>query len=133
MRLLLDSHVALWWLSEHASLGENCKQQIEAADEAYFSAVTPWELGIKRALGKLVFPDGLVAELEAAGFVELPISAAHAVRASGLPDHHRDPFDRMLVAQAQLESLQLVTADRTLQPYDVEILDASGTTGTVAR
>lgn len=124
MRLLIDSHVALWWLSEAPVLGAKCREQLVVADEVYFSAVTPWELGIKRALGKLAFPDGLVAELIAAGFVALPISAAHAVRAQELPAHHRDPFDRMLVAQAQLEALALVTADRTLRPYDIEIIDA---------
>ena len=124
MRLLIDSHVALWWLSEAPVLGSKCREQLVVADEVYFSAVTPWELGIKRALGKLAFPDGLVAELIAAGFVALPISAAHAVRAQELPAHHRDPFDRMLVAQAQLEALALVTADRTLRPYDIEIIDA---------
>lgn len=70
------------------------------------------------------FPDGLAAELVAGGFVELAISAAHGEQASALPDHHRDPFDRMLVAQAQLVSLVLVTADRQLRPYDVEIIDA---------
>ncbi len=124
MRLLVDSHVALWWLGEHASLGANCKDQLEAADEVYFSAVTPWELGIKRAIGKIVFPDGLVAELQSGGFMELPITAVHAEWAPRLPPHHGDPFDRMLVAQAQLESLVFVTADHTIRPDDVEIVDA---------
>lgn len=124
MRLLVDSHVALWWLGADSSLGSACAGQLHSADEVYFSAVTPWELGIKKSLGKLSFPDGLVMELVAGGFVELAISAAHAERAAGLPPHHRDPFDRMLVAQAQLELLVLVTADRLLRPYDVEIIDA---------
>ncbi len=124
MRLLVDSHVALWWLGSHPSLGGRCREQLVVADEVYFSAVTPWELGIKRAIGKLAFPDGLVAQLVAGGFVELPVAAAHAERAPDLPPHHRDPFDRMLVAQAQLESLVLVTADQALRPYDVELVDA---------
>ena len=124
MRLLVDSNVALWWLAEDPLLGPDCTQRIQAADEVYFSAVTLWELGIKRAIGKISFPDGLVAELEAGGFVELAISAAHAERAPGLPAHHRDPFDRMLIAQAQLESLALVTADRTFRLYDLELIDA---------
>ena len=124
MRLLLDSHVALWWLEADEALGSACKVQLQSADEVYFSAVTPWELGIKRSLGTLVYPDGLVSELLAAGFVELAISAAHGELAPDLPRHHRDPFDRMLVAQAQLESLVLVTADRSLRPYDIEIIDA---------
>jgi PIN domain nuclease of toxin-antitoxin system len=126
VRLLLDSHVALWWLAADDSIGPTCGADLESADEVYISAVTPWELGIKRALGKLAYPDGLIGQLLAAGFAELAISVAHAGRAPGLPLHHRDPFDRMLVAQAQLESLVLVTADQSLNAYDVEIRDARG-------
>ena len=124
MRLLLDSHVALWWLDAHPSLGAGARRAITGADLVHVSAVTPWELGIKRALGKLSFPDGLVDELGASGFEPLAVTVAHAERAPSLPPHHRDPFDRMLVAQAQLETLVLLTADRSLAPYDVEILDA---------
>ena len=123
MRLLLDSHVALWWLEGADDLGPECTALIESADEVYFSAVTPWELGIKRALGKLDFPDGLVAALEEAGFEALPVTASHADLAPTLPPHHRDPFDRMLVAQAQLEALRLVSADDSLAPYDVDRVD----------
>ena len=125
MRILVDSHVALWWLDAHPSLGPRCRSSIELADTVFFSAVTPWELGIKKALGKLSFPAGLTDKLEAEGFEALSISARHAEHAVGLPTHHRDPFDRMLVAQAQLESLTLVTADRALDPYDVELIAAS--------
>ncbi len=124
MRILVDSHVALWWLEGNDSLGAQCHQLIEHADEAYFSVVTPWELGIKRALGKLTMPDGLAAELQSGGFVPLAISAEHAEHAPTLPAHHRDPFDRMLIAQAQLEALALVTADQILGAYDVELVDA---------
>jgi PIN domain nuclease of toxin-antitoxin system len=124
VRLLVDSHVALWWLGDSASLGPRCREIIEAADQTFFSAVTPWELGIKRALGKVSFPDGLVDALEAGGFLPLSISARHAEHAPTLPTHHRDPFDRMLVAQAQLEALVLATADQAIRPYDVEIVDA---------
>lgn len=87
--------------------------------------MTLWELWIKRAIGKIGFPDGLVSELVSAGFLDLPITAAHAERAPNVPPHRRDPFDRMLVAQAQLEALVLVIADRTIRRYDVEIIDAS--------
>ena len=124
MRILLDSHVALWWLADSADMGPNCRELISLADEAFVSVVTPWELGIKRALGKLTMPDGLIAELDSQGFVSLPIVAAHAELAPALPPHHRDPFDRMLVAQAQLETLILVTADKTLEDYDVELFEA---------
>ncbi len=124
MRLLLDSHVALWWLDDSTAIGPVSRRLIEQADEAYVSMVTPWELGIKRAMGKLAMPDGLVAVLEAGGFRSLAIAADHAERAPALPAHHRDPFDRMLVAQAQLEALTLVTADQFLSIYDVDLVDA---------
>jgi len=124
VRILLDSHVVLWWLDDSNAMGPRCRDLIEQADEAFVSVVTPWELGIKRALGKLTMPDGLVDELESEGFVSLSITAAYAELAPALPPHHRDPFDRMLVAQAQLEALVLVTADKALATYDVELFDA---------
>ena len=124
MGLLIDSHVALWWLDAHPSLAPRCRRSIEEADVVFFSAVTPWELGIKKALGKISFPAGLTDRLEAEGFEALSISARHAEHAATLPPHHRDPFDRMLVAQAQVESLSLVTADRSLGPYEVDLIDA---------
>ncbi len=124
MRLLVDSHVALWWLEANDKLGPQTRDLLESADEAYFSAATPWELGIERALGKLDFPDGMADALVAAGFTELRISAAHAESAAKLPPHHRDPFDRMLIAQARAEAFVLVTADRAMQPYDLQLLDA---------
>ncbi len=120
----MDSHVALWWLEGSGSLGPQSRQLVELADEAYFSVVTPWELGIKLALGKLDMPDGLVAALQLGGFIPLAITADHAEHAPTLPIHHRDPFDRMLIAQAQLEALALVTADQALGAYDVELVDA---------
>ena len=124
MRILLDSHVALWWLEDSGSLGSRSRELIEYADEAFFSAVTPWELGIKRALGKLTMPDGLADALASGGFIPLGISVQHAERAPGLPLHHRDPFDRMLIAQAQLEALALISADDSFRLYEVEVLDA---------
>lgn len=124
MRILLDSHVVLWWLEGSASLGPRSLELITSADEAFVSAVTPWELGIKRALGKLSMPSGLTEVLDAGGFTSLSVSASHAEVAPLLPAIHRDPFDRMLVAQAQLESLLLVTADAALANYDVEQFDA---------
>ena len=124
MRILLDSHVVLWWLDDSAAMGPLCRELISNADEAFVSAVTPWELGIKRALGKLTMPEGLADQLESQGFVSLSITAAHAEAAPALSSHHRDPFDRMLVAQAQLETLVLVTADKTLADCEVERFDA---------
>lgn len=124
MRLLLDSHVALWWLADAAELGPRTRATVSEADRVYFSAVTPWELGIKRALGKLDLPDGLIDALVTSGFEPLAISAAHGEAAAALPAHHRDPFDRMLVAQAQMETLVIVSADGSLDDYDIERLDA---------
>lgn len=124
MRVLVDSHVALWWLENNAKLGPESRRLLESADEVFFSAATPWELGIKRALGKLDFPDGLAGALVAGGFTELPISAVHSEMAAQLPPHHHDPFDRMLIAQAQIEVLVLMAADRAILPYDVESVDA---------
>jgi PIN domain nuclease of toxin-antitoxin system len=124
VRILLDSHVALWWLEDSAAMGPRCRELITHADEAFVSAVTPWELGIKRALGKLTMPEGVVDELESQGFVSLSITASHAALAPVLPTHHRDPFDRMLVAQSQCEALVLVTADKALADYEVERFNA---------
>jgi PIN domain nuclease of toxin-antitoxin system len=124
VRLLVDSHVALWALEANPALGPGARSALEQADEVFFSAVTPWELGIKRALGKVDFPDGLVEALAAAGFTGLPITVAHASLAPALDPHHCDPFDRMLLAQARLEGLAIVTADAAFEPYGVELVDA---------
>ena len=124
MRLLIDSHVALWWLTDDAALGPRSRTAVSDADVVCFSAVTPWELGIKQALGKLDLPDGLIDALVQSGFDPLDVTAQHGQAAAALPPHHRDPFDRMLVAQAQSESLVVVTADRSFDAYDVDLLDA---------
>lgn len=125
MRLLLDSHVALWWLADADALGPASRTAVSDADVVHFSAVTPWELGIKQALGKLDLPGNLVDSLQQTGFDPLDITAEHGVAAAALPPHHRDPFDRMLVAQARMESLTIVTADRSFRDYDVDLLDAT--------
>jgi PIN domain nuclease of toxin-antitoxin system len=124
VRLLLDSHVALWWLADDVQLSAAARAAIAGADQVYVSVVTPWELGIKRASGKIDLPDDLVPQLISAGFEMLPIQAEHAVAAPELPAHHRDPFDRMLIAQAITEHLVLVSADQQLALYPVELLDA---------
>lgn len=124
MRLLVDSHVAMWWLDDSPSLGPHAREAIVAADEVFCSVVTPWELGIKRSLGKIDVPDELVGELEASGMTMLPVDADHAEIAPTLPLHHRDPFDRMLIAQSLSEALTLVTADRAFGAYDLRLLSA---------
>jgi PIN domain nuclease of toxin-antitoxin system len=123
MRLLLDSHVALWALHDPGQLGAECASALIGADEVMVSVVTPWELGIKKALGKLVYPEGLVDALVESGFELLGISAEHATVAPALPPHHRDPFDRMILAQATLEGLLIVTADSQFDVYGVPILN----------
>lgn len=124
MRLLLDSHVALWFLAGSDELGANARDAIGEADSVVVSVITPWELGIKRALGKLDYPDGLVETLEVSGFELLPISVAHTLVAPALPLHHRDPFDRMLIAQAQLDTRIIVTADAQFGLYNVPVIAA---------
>jgi PIN domain nuclease of toxin-antitoxin system len=123
-RLLLDSHVVLWWLNDDARLGATARSLITEADEVFVSVVTPWELGIKRALGKLSYPDLVEIAIEQ-GFVMLPINAFHSQAAPELPRHHNDPFDRMLVAQSQLEGLDLVSADDQLIAYRPDLIDAT--------
>jgi len=92
------------------------------ADIVFVSAASAWEAAIKAAVGRLELPDTIEAGVLASGFEKLLITFSHAERAAGLPPHHRDPFDRMLVGQAQAEGLTLITHDRLLEPYDVEIL-----------
>jgi PIN domain nuclease of toxin-antitoxin system len=121
-RLLLDTHVFLWWRGEPSRLTAEARSRVATADIAFVSAASAWEATIKASLGRLELPDTFEAGVVASGFEKLLITFAHAELAAALPAHHRDPFDRMLVAQAQAEGLTLVTHDRLLEPYDVEIL-----------
>ncbi|MGH8907165.1 MAG: type II toxin-antitoxin system VapC family toxin [Egibacteraceae bacterium] len=124
MRLLLDTHVYLWWLAADARLGGEARRVIaDHASIVHVSAATIWEAGIKLALGRLDAGGAdLVQEIGANGFTELPVTARHAWAASQLPPHYRDPFDRVLVAQAQKEHLRLITADAVLAKYEVDAL-----------
>ncbi len=125
MKLLLDTHVLLWWLDNDARLSRSARRAI--ADDAVpvaVSAVTAWEISIKAALGKLAPPERWPEEIVAEGFEPLSITFDHAREAGGLPRHHGDPFDRMLVAQARLEDLVIVTADPRIARYDVRTLAA---------
>jgi len=118
VRLLLDTQIYLWFLADSRRLSKKARQDIAHADEVMVSAASIWEASIKVALGKLqVDPPALVEGIQASGFAELPIRAAHGVMAAALPDHHRDPFDRMLLAQAMREPMHLLTADATLARY----------------
>ncbi len=124
-RLLLDTHALLWWLADDPRLGPCARDLIaEGRNEVYVSAASAWEVSIKRALGKLEAPDELGSVLEEEGFEPLPISFFHAERVGALPPIHRDPFDRILVCQAQAEGLEIVTADETIPRYGVKVVDA---------
>jgi PIN domain nuclease of toxin-antitoxin system len=122
--LLLDTHVVLWWLADDEALGDDIKDRLDHEPSVYVSAATIWEVAIKQAIGKLSGPPGLPERIRDCGFIPLPMNAEHAIIAGRLPLVHRDPFDRMLVAQAQREELTLVTRDEYCQQYDVAILKA---------
>ncbi len=125
MRLLLDTHTFLWWLSDWERISESARAAIADPDnEVLVSAVTGWEIGIKKARGRLVAPDNLAAVVEEKRFEHLSLTFAHAERAAALPPHHRDPFDRMLIAQAQAEGLVLVTRDSRMADYEVATMGA---------
>jgi PIN domain nuclease of toxin-antitoxin system len=122
----LDTHVWLWWAGVEKRLGRSALALIKSADEVRFSVASAWEINIKRGLGKLALPPNLhlARELERDGFIELAISVAHAEGVLALPKVHSDPFDRMLVVQAQIEGLAIVTADEVIGRYDVAVIDA---------
>ena len=123
MNLLLDTHVLIWW-DEGRRIAAEARRAIEAADTVYVSAASAWEIAIKAALGRLR-PTRTVEEATSdSGFLELPVTFRHAERATGLPPHHRDPFDRMLVAQATRLSALLVSRDDAFIAYDVNVLRA---------
>jgi PIN domain nuclease of toxin-antitoxin system len=123
VRLLLDTHVLIWW-DEGRELRPRARDAILAAEQVYVSAVSGWEIETKIALGRLETTRDVVNAAAESGFEELPLRLAHARAARELPWHHRDPFDRMLVAQARSEGLTLVTRDRTLRRYDVKVIPA---------
>ena len=123
MRLLLDTHVLLWWAED--DLGAEAEAAIvDEANELIVSAATIWEAKIKEACGKLEVPVDLVPAARERGVSELSITWPHAVEAANLPRHHHDPFDRMLIAQAQIEGLTLVTRDAVFEQYGVALLAA---------
>lgn len=127
MKLLLDTQCFLWWFAQPERLSETAiAHMTNEANELWLSVASIWEIGIKAALGKLPLPEPIdryvPSRMAQLGAKSLDIRATHAMRAAALPLHHRDPFDRMLVAQAQVDDMTLVSADEMLQQYDVEIL-----------
>lgn len=123
MRLLLDTPALLWALGLPDELRPEARRAIEdARNDVFVSAASAWEIAIKRALGRLEAPDDLGDAIAAVGFVELPITIGHALAVERLARHHRDPFDRMLIAQALVEGLTIVTRDARFEPYGVPVL-----------
>jgi PIN domain nuclease of toxin-antitoxin system len=123
MRLLLDTHVLLWWLDDAPNLLPTVREAIsEPRNRVYVSAVSGWEIVVKRSLGKLDIPEDWAEVLLEEPFLRLPITWEHAIEVGRLPDLHRDPFDRLLLAQAQKEDLVLVTHDEAILQYPVRTL-----------
>ncbi len=118
MRLLLDTHVFLWWRADAPQLSRAAREALsDPRHDVFVSAVVGWEIVIKRGLGKLVFDGSIAAAISEEGFDALPIAVTHVDRVAELPPHHRDPFDRLLVAAAQVEGLTLVTHDPLILRY----------------
>jgi PIN domain nuclease of toxin-antitoxin system len=123
VNVLLDTHVLIWW-DEGRRIAAEARQAIEEADAVYVSAASAWEVAIKAALGRLRSTRTIEEAASDSGFLELPVTFRHAERVTGLPPHHRDPFDRMLVAQAAVEELTLVTRDPVFARYGVALIEA---------
>lgn len=122
MSLLLDTHVALWAITGDPTLGQDFLDRLRHDPDIFLSPVSLWEITIKQSTGKLAGPPDLAERVRDMGFRELPVTHVHGIAAGRLPPHHRDPFDRMLVAQAATEGLTLASRDASVALYDVEIL-----------
>jgi PIN domain nuclease of toxin-antitoxin system len=121
-RLLVDTHAVLWWLADDEALTEPARTVMaDPQNDLLVSTASVWEAAIKRALGQLTAPDDLPDVIEEEGFVFLPVSPLHAWGVGTLPPHHRDPFDRLLIAQAQAERLAVVTGDERFAAYGVDV------------
>jgi PIN domain nuclease of toxin-antitoxin system len=121
-RLLLDTHAVLWWLADDPALSSPARDALaDPTNEPFVSAVSIWEIAIKRSLGKLTAPDDLPDRIAEQGFSWLPVDIAHAWQVRDLPAHHGDPFDRLLIAQALTERLPIITADARFNDYGVEV------------
>ena len=122
MNLLLDTHILLWWFSGSRRLHAAARKTIADSGRAYVSAATVWEIAIKMALRKLEFRGNIEEQLALNNLLPLAVTVSHAVTAGALPAHHSDPFDRMLIAQAKIESLTLMTHDARLRDYGAPLL-----------
>lgn len=125
VKILVDSHVLLWWLDDPRRIALPTRALIaDPANVVFFSAASVWEIGLKSGKGKLRIDGDIVAALQADGFEPLPVTTAHAAHSLALPDTHGDPFDRMLIAQALADGLVLATRDRLILQYDVPTVEA---------
>ncbi len=125
MKLLLDTHVFLWWLQAPEQIAKDARSSIEDTDNTILvSIVSLWEIAIKRSLGKLEAPVDLVHDVNRVGFIQLQIQTIHLVELESLPSHHRDPFDRLLVAQSRVESATLVSRDEQIFRYEGQLMRA---------
>lgn len=125
MKLLLDTHVLLWWFEDPLRISEEAREQISDPDnEVLVSAASCWEIAIKRSLNKLSAPADINDAIQQCGFEELAISILHSLKTEALPLHHRDPFDRMLIVQSVCESAFLVTHDRMFMQYGISLIQA---------
>ena len=125
MRILLDSHTLLWWMGEPEKLHPSARAAIaNPLNEVFASAVSIWEIGLKRSKGKLRIPENFADSLPANGIPILPFSGAHAQASISLPPVHGDPFDRALIAQCQLESFTFATRDAVMSSYNIAVLEA---------
>lgn len=122
MKLLLDTHVVLWWQRDDRRLNKAARRAIASADIVWVSAVSAWEVAIKVALGRLRLEEPFDVLLAADDFTELPLTLAHAAQLPDIAPRHADPFDRALLAQARVEHATLVSHDRALAPYGVPML-----------
>lgn len=127
MTVLLDTHAFLWWIGDDARLSATARAVMGSPQtEVLVSAASGWEIAIKLALGRLALPDNperfIPAELARNGMTSLPVRIDHVLRVAGLPEHHRDPFDRLLVAQAQVEGIPIVSGDPQVAKYALEVL-----------
>lgn len=127
MRVLLDTHAFIWWIGDDERLSERVREVVaDGGNDLFFSVVSGWEMAIKAHLGKLRVSEHLGAylsrELASNSIQVLSVYLSHAVRVADLPDHHQDPFDRLLIAQAQVEGLSLVSADTEVSRYPVDVI-----------
>lgn len=124
MRLLLDTAVVMWWIADSPQLSASFKELLDTEPAVYVSAVSPWEITVKQFLGSFEGPGDLAEQVRDLQFRSLPVTASHGVRAGRLPMVHTDPFDRILIAQAQAEGMALVTRNRWIPQYDVRVVPA---------